>query len=235
MSRNVRRRTDALPTENEVSRFDALQLLITALFERFRAIELGGAGDCLFHVLLHLQNHEVPHANLAAAGAEVNENVALTRARIANHLEARTAAAVIPQLQEPTGNYVSEGMIAEHGSIEAYLEWIRRDGSPGGFLEVVAWVDLFKVHIRLISSTMIEGALVEEPVNARGASDDARTFHIFHQVGRGGVGGHYQLLQPTLPSPPPNEQPAQICEQTIAANGIAAGIVIDIATQSPSQ
>jgi hypothetical protein len=218
-SRNVRRRTD------DIARFDALQLLLTALFERFNAIELGNAGNCLFSVLLYLQNHGVPHANLASAGAAVDEDHALTRSRIANHLEARTATTSTLRLYEPSGCDVYDGMIDEHGSRQAYLDWIRMNGSPGGFIEVVAWVDLFKVHIKLISSTMIEGTLLEEPVNAIGASDDAPTFHIFHQVGRGGVGGHYQYLQPILL---PRQQ---TCEPPIATNGNA---VTNLAPNSPS-
>jgi hypothetical protein len=216
--RNVRRRLD-----EESSRFDALQILLNALFQRFTAVELGGAGNCLFSVLAYLQNHQVPSANLAAAAAEGNATAELTRAQIADHLEAHTATTATSRLLEPTGCDVSAGMIAEHGSIQEYLDWIRRDGAPGGFVEVVTWVDLFKVHIRLISATMIEGALVEEPVNARNASDDAPTFHIFHQVGRGGVGGHYQFLQPTL------LPPSQPCDQQNAAAN-----VVNIATESPS-
>ncbi len=231
-SRNVRPRlssdSDEPPRasrENELSRFSAVQLLIAALFERFTAIELGQAGDCLFYVLLHLQNHDVPHANLAAAGAQVNEDVALTRARIANHLEICTAADATERLYEPTGVDISFAMISEAGNLHDYLAWIRQAGSSGGFTEVIAWVDLFKVNVKLISATMIEGALLEEPVNARGASDDAPTFHIFHQVGRDGRGGHYQLLQPMLPSRQTS------CEQANAANG--GNAIVDIA-DSPS-
>jgi hypothetical protein len=91
------------------------------------------------------------------------------------------------------------------GSTADYITWIRLDSSSGGFIELVAWADLFNVRIHLFSSTVFAEQLHEEKLNWRAVNSEnepAQTFHLYHSVGRGGVGGHYQLLQPIL-SPPP--------------------------------
>jgi len=216
--RNVRPRiSDSTDSRAAIQdQADTLQRLLENLFRRFHAIECGdGRGKCLFYVLRHLQSNEIPHQQLHDVGAAVDEDVARTRARIADHLERRTADGVSSPLQDPASIDLSVAMREEiEGSTADYVAWIRREGreassggiiepaSSGGFIELVAWADLFNVRIQLFSSTVFAEQLHDEKVNWGAVSSDgapAQTFHVYHTVGRGGRGGHYQLLQPILP------------------------------------
>jgi hypothetical protein len=53
-------------------------------------------------------------------------------------------------------------------------------------------------RVRLFSTNLIQGSIHDEEVNFATTSSDCQTFFVLHIVGRGGEGGHYQLLQPRL-------------------------------------
>jgi hypothetical protein len=223
--RNVRARHTVPSSEEENS--DTLARALNNLFSRFAAIEIGiGAGDCLFYVLQHLQNHEILHETLARVNWHQDEDVSLTRSLIADHLERRTAEDAENPLLDPAGVALSVPMIEEKGSVAAYIAWIRELGTSGGYIELVAWANLFQVRVKLFSTTIFSGNLVEEEINwhveppvCGGVRGNIQTFHILHRVDIGGRGGHYQLLQTLLPS----------------ADAAASAAVIDLVSEgSPS-
>jgi hypothetical protein len=200
-SRRVRPRT--APTAEPVAENDessAFLQAIARLHERFIAVELGEEGNCLFFVLKHLQDTDISHETLARIGAESGELVSLTRARVANYLEAHTCVDAEDPIKDAAGVEISVPMVEEHGNVQNYLEWIRQDGSAGGFVELVAWARMCGVRVHLYSTTMFNNQLHEEQVNwgVDSSCGEAQTFYCLHLVGRGGIGGHYQLLQPNL-------------------------------------
>jgi hypothetical protein len=99
---------------------------------------VGGNGDCLFFVLRYLQDHEITHEKLAQIGAVNNEEVSLTRARVADHLDMRSSDGQQSPLLDGANIPVSLIMIEEQGNREDYLSWIRSDRACGGYIEIVA-------------------------------------------------------------------------------------------------
>jgi hypothetical protein len=201
-SRRVRSRT-AAPVESQNSQAmpddnSALRAQYEQLLSRFSPVELGGHGDCLFFVLRYLQDHHIGLEKLAQINAVVEENVSLTRARIADHLERRTSDDQETPLVDGAGLPVSGIMIEEQDSRAQYLTCLRSNGASGGYIEVVAWADMVGARVHLFSTTLISGLLHDEEVNFAATCPDCQTFFILHIVGRGGQGGHYQLLQPIL-------------------------------------
>ncbi len=197
--RRVRPRHEASSSQEERSVTLAREMAL--LYSRFNAIELGGNGNCLFYVLQYLQNHDIPHETLSQLQCARDEDISLTRSRIADYLESRTAEGVDDPLCDPAGIALSLAMIDEMGSVQNYIAWIRGGQSSGGYIELLAWATLFKVRVQLFSTTIFSEALHQEQINWQVAAPvPVQTFHCLHHVGIGGVGGHYQLLQTILPA-----------------------------------
>jgi hypothetical protein len=202
-SRRVRARaTPSQETqENDETEASAFLQAVARLHERFRVVECGQEGNCAFHVFRHLQDTQIPHATLARLGVAIGEDVSLTRARVAAYLETHTCVDAADPLKDAADIAISVPMTEERGSVQNYLAWIRLDGSAGGFIELVAWSRMCGVRVHLYSTTMFNSQLHEELVNwnvVPPCGDEVQTFFCLHLVGRGGIGGHYQLLQPNL-------------------------------------
>jgi hypothetical protein len=218
-----RGRVRAAPNQEEEEEIDetessAFLQAFARLHERFRVVECGQEGNCAFHVFKYLQDTEIPHETLDQLSVQIGEDVSLTRARVAGYLESHTCVDAADPLKDAAGCEISVPMTEEHGSVQNYLAWIRLDGSAGGFIELVAWARMFGVRVHLYSTTMIDNHLHDELVNWNVASScgEVQTFYFLHLVGRGGIGGHYQLLQPNL-----------------SAAAVPA-VAIDISSTSPS-
>jgi hypothetical protein len=202
--RNTRSRPS--PENNETDeREDAFRQQMAHIASNFCSVECGGEGNCVFFVFKWLQDHEIMHQTLSAIGAAVNEDVHETRTRVANYLEERTREGSANRLADALGVEISTAMVEEHQSVAQYLDWIRRDGSSGGYIEIVAWANMCGVRVKVFSSIMFNNQLVNEEVNWNvqpPCGGEVQTFYFMHQVGRGGIGGHYQLLQPVAAAAP---------------------------------
>jgi hypothetical protein len=192
-------RTRSSPENETDEREVAFQQQMAQIASNFCSVELGGEGNCVFFVFKWLQDHQIMHETLGAIGAAVDEDVHATRTRIANYLEERTREGSANQLVDAAGVEISVAMGEEHESVAQYLDWIRRDGSSGGYIEIVAWANMCGVRVKVFSSIMFNNQLVNEELNWNvqpPCGGEVQTFYFMHHVGRGGIGGHYQLLQP---------------------------------------
>jgi hypothetical protein len=202
--RNNRSRPSPENDETD-EREGAFQQQMAHIASNFCYVELGGEGNCVFFVFKYLQDHEIGSETLSAIGANVDENVHETRTRVANYLEERTREGSANRLLDASGVDISIAMADEHQSVAQYLDWIRRDGSSGGYIEIVAWANMCGVRVKVFSSVMFNNQLVNEELNWNvppPCGGEVQTFYFMHHVGRGGIGGHYQLLQPVAAAAP---------------------------------
>jgi hypothetical protein len=202
--RNTRSRPS--PENNETDeREGAFQQQMAHIASNFCCVEVGGEGNCAFFVFRYLQDHEIGSETLSAIGAAVDEDVHETRTRVANYLEEHTREGFANRLVDALGVDISIVMAEEHQSVAQYLDWIRRDGSSGGYIEIVAWANMCGVRVKVFSSIMFNNQLVNEELNWNvqpPCGGEVQTFYFMHHVGRGGIGGHYQLLQPLAAAAP---------------------------------
>ena len=86
-------------------------------------------------------------------------------------------------------------------SVDDYITNMGEAGTNGGLVEIAVWCNLLHVRVH-VQSTTVWGSRMHVEVIGEALHDGESTplYHMLHICGRGGSGGHYQLLQPILGS-----------------------------------
>ncbi len=167
------------------------------LHEHFVEIDCGADGDCLFHVLRHLERCDVPHARLAAAGIDnETDSVVQTRSRIVDHLAA--SISLVNDVTTSTIELYGVNVVPElQPSVDAYLAAMRDEGTCGGLVELAVWANMLSVRVHVHSTTIwglrMHVEVVGPPILE---GDPTPQYHVLQITGLGGGTGHYRLLQP---------------------------------------